>query len=302
MDRITSMAIFDKVVETGSFSAAARQLRLSQAAVSKHIQGLEEWLGARLLNRTTRRLSLTDFGIAFHERSARILEDVEDARQAAGEWRTVPSGTLRVTAPIPFSRHLERVLADFSRRYRDVKVEIMLTDRRIDLVKEGCDLAVRVGYLPESILVARLLAVSPYFVCAAPAYIRQYGEPHYPMELLQHNCLQFAHHTRGQWMFAGPEGEIAVPIRGRLMSNNADLLLAATLDGEGIMLAPGFHVGEDLRAGRLMPLLGDYMKAESAIYAVYPHTRHVAAKVRCFIDCLVPAFKHGAVGDGKQGT
>jgi len=291
MDRITSMEVFAKIVETGSFSAAARQLRLSQAAASKHVQVLEEWLGARLLNRTTRRLSLTDFGVGFHQRCTRILEDVDEARQAAGEWRTVPKGVLRVTAPAAFSRHLEPMLSDFSRRYPEVGLEIDLTDRRVDLVEEGYDVAIRVGYLPDSTLISRLLAASPYFVCAAPAYLSQHGVPRHPMDLLHHNCLQFAHHTHGQWKFADPEGEIIVPVKGRLVSNNADLLLDAVLDGQGIMLAPGFHVGRDLSLGRLVPLLQTYMQAESAIHAVYPRTRHLSAKVRCFIDCLVPWFR-----------
>jgi len=291
MDRITSMEIFAKVVETGSFSAAARHLRLSQAAASKHVQLLEEWLGARLLNRTTRRISLTDFGVGFHQRCTRILEDVDEARQAAGEWRTVPRGVLRVTAPAAFCQHLEPIIADFSRRYPETGLELDLADRRVDLVEEGYDVAIRVGYLPDSTLMARHLATSPYFVCAAPAYVERHGAPRHPTDLLQHNCLQFAHHTHGQWKFKGPEGEIAVPVKGRLVANNADLLLNATLDGQGIMLAPGFHVGRELRAGRLVPLLGDFMQAESVIHAVYPTTRHLSAKVRCFIDCLVPWFR-----------
>jgi DNA-binding transcriptional LysR family regulator len=291
MDRITSMAVFDKVVEAGSFTGAARQLRLSQAAVSKHVAGLEAWLGARLFNRTTRRISLTDFGRAFHQRCVRVLEDLEEARQAAGAWRTVPRGALRVTAPIPFSRQLEPVLADFGRRYPEVELEMVLTDRRIDLIEEGCDVAIRVGHLPDSSLTARLLAVSPYFVCAAPSYLARHGTPGHPDELLQHDCLLFAHHTHGHWRFSSDAGEIAVPVKGRLVSNNADLLLAAVLDGQGIMLAPAFHVGDGLRTGRLVPLLEPYMRDTSVIHAVYPQTRHLSAKVRCFIDCLVPWFK-----------
>ena len=285
------MEVFVKVVETGSFSAAARQLRLSQAAASKHVQELEQWLGARLLNRTTRRLSLTDFGLAFHQRCARILDDVDEARQAAGEWRTVPKGLLRVTAPAAFGRHLEPVLAEFARHYSEVALELDLTDRRVDLVEEGCDVAIRVGYLPDSTLIARFLASSPYYVCASPAYLERHGVPHHPMDLLHHNCLQFAHHTHGQWKFAGPKGEIVVPVKGKLVANDADLLLAAMLDAQGIMLAPGFHVGRDLGAGRLVPLLQDYIKEQSVIHAVYPRTRHLSAKVRCFIDTLVPWFQ-----------
>jgi DNA-binding transcriptional LysR family regulator len=291
MDRITSMAVFGKVVEAGSFSAAARQLRLSQAAVSKHVQALESWLGAPLLNRTTRRLSLTDFGAAFHERSMRLLEDVEEARQVAGEWRTVPKGRLRVTAPVSFARHLEPMVADFVAHYPEVALHIDLVDRRIDLIEEGCDVALRVGHLPDSSLVARQLAVSPYFVCATPNYLSEQGEPHHPPELADRACLQFAHHTHGQWRFACEGTELAVPVRGPLVSNNADLLLEAALAGRGLILAPSFHVGREIAAGLLVPVLSPFMTATSVMHAVYPQTRHLSAKVRCFIDCLVPWFR-----------
>lgn len=291
MDRITAMAVFGKVVEAGSFSAAARQLRLSQAAVSKNIQALETWLGAPLFNRTTRRLSLTDFGVAFHQRSTRLLEDVEEARQVAGQWRTVPRGRLRVTAPVSFARHLEPMTADFVGRYPEVSLDIDLVDRRVDLIDEGFDVALRVGHLPDSTLVARQLAASPYFICAAPAYLRTRGEPCHPSDLRDHACLLFAHHTHGQWRFVWPEGELAVPVAGPLLSNNADLLLEAALAGRGLILAPSFHVGREMAEGRLVPVLQQFMRATSMIHAVYPHTRHLSAKVRCFIDCLVPWFR-----------
>jgi DNA-binding transcriptional LysR family regulator len=291
MDRITSMTVFDKVVETQSFSAAARQMRLSQAAVSKHVQALEDWLGARLINRTTRRISLTDFGAAFHRRCARVLEDLEEAKQAAGELQTVPKGTLRMTAPISFGKHIEPIIADFMARYPDVAFEVALTDRRIDLVQEGFDLAIRVGRLPDSSLIMRSLATSRYVLCAAPAYIERYGKPLHPSELVGHRCLQFSHHTQNEWKFTAPEGEISIPIHSRFKSNNADLLLAAARDGQGIMLAPSFHVGRDLRLGRLMPLLEQYVKADATIHAAYPHSRHLSAKVRCFVDFMAPCFK-----------
>jgi DNA-binding transcriptional LysR family regulator len=291
MDRITSMTVFDKVVETHSFSAAARQMRLSQAAVSKHVQALEDWLGARLVNRTTRRISLTDFGAAFHRRCARVLEDLEEAKRAASELQAIPTGTLRITAPIPFGKHIEPIVSDFMARYPDVAFEIALTDRRVDLVQERFDLAIRVGHLPDSSLVTRSLATSRYVLCAAPAYIERYGVPHHPSDLTRHRCLQFSHHTQNEWKFATPDGEISIPIESRLKSNNADLLLTATLDGQGIMLAPSFHVSRDLRIGRLVPLLEDYVNAQAAVHVVYPHSRHLSAKVRCFVDFMALYFK-----------
>jgi DNA-binding transcriptional LysR family regulator len=291
MDRITSMVVFGEVAKAGSFSAAARQLRLSQAAVSKHVQALEDWLGAPLFNRTTRRLSLTDFGTVFHQRSLRLLEDVDEARQVAGEWRTVPKGRLRVTAPVSFARHLEPMLTDFLARYPEVDLDVDLVDRRIDLIEEGCDVAIRVGHLPDSSLVARQLAISPYFICATPAYLREHGEPSHPRDLASYSCLQFAHHTHGQWRFASEEGEVVVPVSGPLISNNADLLLEATLAGRGFILAPSFHVGREIAAGQLVPVLRRFMTATSTTHAVYPQTRHLSAKVRCFIDCLVPWFR-----------
>jgi DNA-binding transcriptional LysR family regulator len=294
VDRLASMEIFDKVVACRNFSAAARQLRLSQAAVSKHVQALEDWVGARLLNRTTRRLSLTEAGAAFHKYCARILEEVAEGKEAAAATHVLPRGTLRFTAPIPFgTAHLPSVLQEYAARYPDVALEVALTDRRVDIVEEGFDLAIRVGPLPDSTLIARPIARSRFVLCAAPSYLRKRGEPRRPAELCSHDCLVFSHHGQqgpSVWEFAGRHGPESVEVAGRLKSNNADLLLAAAVSGAGIFLAPSFHVAEELRKGRLLSLLPDHVRAESVIQAVYPYSRHLSAKVRAFVDLLAAKF------------
>lgn len=294
MDRFESMAVFGKVVSSGSFSDAARQMHISQAAVSKHVRALEEWLGTPLLNRTTRKVSLTEFGRVFHERFMRILEELDYARNAASEVHKQPKGTLRVTAPIPFGeRYLPSLISNFLRRHPDIFFEVALTDRRIDLVDEGFDLAIRVGSLPDTTMVARRLATSRFVACAAPDYIKRFGEPREPAQLSNHQCLIFTHHQApAEWRLVRGLGEsVSVPVSGRVKSNNADLLLAAAKAGDGILLAPTFHVGRDLASGALVPVLLDWTNWEIAIHAVYPQTRHLSAKVRAFIDFLVDEFK-----------
>jgi DNA-binding transcriptional LysR family regulator len=294
MDRFESMAVFGKVVASGSFSNAARQMHLSQAAVSKHVRALEEWLGTPLLNRTTRKVSLTEFGRVFHERCLKILEELDYARDAASEVHKQPKGTLRITAPIPFGeRYLPALVSEFLRLHPEISFQVALTDRRIDLVEEGFDLAIRVGRLPDTTMVARRLASSRFVACASSDYIRRFGEPREPGELSSHQCLIFTHHyAPTEWRFVRPDGDsISVPVVGRVKSNNADLLLAAAKAGDGILLAPTFHVGADLASGALAPVLIGWTNFETTVQAVYPHTRHLSAKVRTFVDFLVEKFK-----------
>ncbi|WP_437623892.1 LysR family transcriptional regulator [Sorangium sp. So ce1151] len=300
MDRLTSMAVFTKVVATGSFSKAGRELGLSPAGVSNHIRALEDWLGARLIHRTTRRLSLTEAGEALHERCARILEEVEGAQAAAGALQEAPRGRLKISAPITFGmRHLAPVIADYLLAYPGVAVDVALNDRKVDLLEEGFDLAVRIGELPDSSLAARRLATSRSVLCASPAYVERHGAPGEPAELERHQCLEYAYRaTPGQWRFSGPDGEeVSVRIRGRLTSTNGELLRVAALRGLGISVAPTFIVGEDLAAGRLVPLMPRYAPAELGVHAVYPQGRHVPAKVRSFIDFVVSRFGHEPAWD-----
>ena len=293
MDRMASIATFTKVVGTGSFSAAARQMQVSQALVTKQIQELESWLGARLLNRTTRRLSLTEVGTTFYERAGRILEAVEEAKDAAGALQTVPRGRLRINAPLSFGLlHLAPVLTDFLKRYPDVSVELLVNDRLVDLLEGEFDVGVRIGRLRDSSLIARRIGPIQLAVCAAPEYLARHGEPRTPEDLAKHDCLEYTYfESRGEWRLLNPKGdEIVVPVSGRYLANNADVLRTTAIAGGGVILLPTFIVGDDLRAGRLVRLLPDYPPPEQGLHALYPPGRHLSAKVRSFVDFLVARF------------
>jgi DNA-binding transcriptional LysR family regulator len=291
MDRLAAMAAFVRVVERGGFTAAAEELRLSRAMVSKHVQDLEEHLGARLLNRTTRRVSLTEVGRVYYERCTQILADIAETEGAVGALQARPRGRLRVNAPVSFGAlHLASAVADYMAAQPEVTVELTLNDRIVDLVDEGYDLAVRIAQLADSSLIARRLAPSRMVVCASPAYLERRGRPHHPGDLADHDCLDYRYQAREEWQFEGPEGPTAVRVRGRLEANNGDVLRIAACCGAGIVLQPSFIVGADLAAGRLVPVLPGYRVPELAISAVYPHSRHLSAKVRSFVDFLVPRF------------
>jgi DNA-binding transcriptional LysR family regulator len=293
MDRMASMATFTKVVGAGSFSAAAREMQVSQALVTKQIQELESWLGARLLNRTTRRLSLTEVGTAFHERAARIIEAVEEAKCAAGALQTVPRGRLRINAPVSFGLlHLAPAVSDFLSRFPDVSVELLVNDRVVDLLEGEFDVGVRIGRLRDSSLIARKIAPIRLAVCASPDYLARHGVPETPDDLANHNCLEYTYfESRGEWRLLDPDGkEIVVPVSGRYLANNADVLRTTAIAGGGVILCPTFIVGDDLRTGRLVRLLADHPPPEQGLHALYPPGRHLSAKVRSFVDFLVARF------------
>lgn len=292
MDKLTGMVVFARVVEAQSFTAAAAQLGMSRSAVSKTIAALEDRLGARLLNRTTRRLALTEVGQAFYERSARIVAEAEEAERAVTRLQVAPRGTLRVNAPVSFGiLHLGPALALFMKRYPELRVDIRLNDGMVDLIEEGYDVAVRIAALPDSSLVARRLADNHMVVCAAPAYWERRGRPRQPSELARHACITYAHQrSPNEWPFAGPDGRFAVRVEGPLMSDNGDLALAAAVAGLGVVVLPCFLCGAALASGKLEPVLCDWMPPPSGIHAVYPHGRHLSAKVRAFIDFLVERF------------
>ena len=293
MDRFTTLAVFVKVVDSQSFAAAARDFGLSPAMVSKHVRALEERLGARLLNRTTRRLSLTEVGRGYYERARQVLADLEDADRAASDLHAAPRGTLKVNAPFSFGiRHVGPAIADYLAAYPGVAVDIDLSDRYIDLLAEGVDVALRIGRLADSSLIARRLAPIRLVACAAPAYLARRGPPARPRDLADHDCLLYTYAaTADEWRFVGPGGtDEVVRVSGRLRANNGDLLMAAALDGLGIALAPSFMAGEHVQAGNLVTLLPGYAAPEVALYAVYPPGRHLSAKLRSFVDFLVARF------------
>ena len=293
MDRLGAMAVFARVVEAASFSGAAGELGLSKSAVSKQVSGLEDRLGLRLLNRTTRRLSLTEAGLAFYQGCRRVVFEAEAAEQAVTRLASAPRGRLRVNAPMSFgARHLGPALPAFMARYPELAVELVLNDRLVDLVEEGFDAGIRIARLEDTSLIARRLAPSQRLLCAAPAYLSAHGAPRSIEDLRAHECLLYSYQTTGDaWPLRGPGGDARLRVTGRLHSNNGDALLCAALGGLGIAFLPSFICGEDLRAGRLRRVLPAWRDAaEAAIFAVYPASRQLSPKVRVFIDFLVERF------------
>ena len=289
VDQLSGLGVFAQVVEANGFTAAAARLGVSKAAVSKQVARLEDRLGVRLLNRSTRRLGLTEAGRDLYERARRILDEVEEAEQAASSRQINPRGVLRVNAPVTYGiSHLAPILPAFMKLYPEIQVELVMNDRFVDLIDEGFDLAVRVAALPDSSLVARRLWAARHVVCAAPAYLERRGRPETPADLAQHDCLLYAYLASGdEWRFTAPDGKPAnVRVQGSLRSNNGDALQLAAVAGLGAIYSPAFFLGDDLAAGRLVPLLERWQTLEIAVHAVYPPGRPLGAKVRVFIDYL----------------
>jgi DNA-binding transcriptional LysR family regulator len=292
MDRLTAMQVFVRVVEAGSFVKAAGQLEISTTAASRLVADLEAHLGTRLLQRTTRRLSLTAAGSAYFDRCQQIVGAVEEAEALVGLEAQRPFGTLRVSGPVVFGMlHLAPLLAAYGARYPEVRVDISLADRIVDLVDEGFDVAIRIAGRLADALVARRLTTVRIAVCASPEYLRRHGTPRAPPDLAKHNCLLYSINERpGEWTFEGPQGSTTVKVAGSLRSNNGDLLRTAALAGVGIVVQPTFIVGDDLRQGKLVPVLPRYCQPDLAAYAIYPTRRHLPAKVRSFVDFLAEAI------------
>lgn len=292
MDPLDGIAAFVRVVDSGSFSAAAARLGISKSAVSAHVQRLEERLGVRLLHRTTRRLSVTEAGAAYYRHSARIVAEAEAAEQEASALQREPRGTLRMSAPDSFGwMHVAPAVPAFLKRYPELSVDIALSASHVNLVDEGLDLAIRIGVPEDSALVVRKLAPSRLVVCAAPAYLKARGKPREPADLATHNCLCNSVLPWGdEWRLAAKKDEVRVRVGGSVRSNNAEMLRAAALDGVGIAVLPTWAVAESLRAGKLKRVLDGWEPPASAIYAVYPGNRLMSMKVRAFVDHLVRSF------------
>ncbi|HEX9431311.1 MAG TPA: LysR family transcriptional regulator [Burkholderiales bacterium] len=293
MDRLGAIQVFAQVVESGSFARAADRLSLSTSAASRHVAELESHLQTRLLNRTTRRVSLTESGRAFYERSVQLLADLAEAEQEASSAAVVPRGTIRLTTSVNFGvRHVAPAIAEFLARHPEVRFDVSLADRVVDLVEEGFDLAIRIGPPGADNLVARKLGETRLVPCASPQYLAQHGAPKTPEELARHNCFTYEYvSTRHVWRFRDRAGtEHAVRVAGSLHSNNGDLLAEAAAQGAGIVFEPAFIVGPEVRAGRLVPLLQDYVTPPVPIYALYPSRKHLSAKVRRFVDFLAERF------------
>ena len=291
------MKVFASVVEQESFTLAADKLGLSRTMTSKHVMDLENHLDARLLNRTTRRLSLTSTGKVYYERAKQILSEIEEADLEAERQSLTPSGCLRINAPMSFGiSHIAPNLKAYLDRYTKVEIDLTLNDRVVDLVNEGFDLAIRIGQLQDSSLIARRIAGSRMAVCAAPAYLADRGVPKHPSELERHDCLAYAYgESSDQWRFSNQKEEITVRFTPRIISNNGDALMAAAICGLGVIVQPAFIVHGALKDGRLKEILTPFNAGEVGIHAVYPHSRLLSARVRTFIDYLVACYGDDAL-------
>jgi DNA-binding transcriptional LysR family regulator len=296
METFAGMRLFAEVVDSGSFSAAGRRLGLAASSVARAIGTLENQLGVRLLNRTTRKLGLTEAGRLYHERTKRILAEVEEARLSVTQLETAPRGTLRLSVPVSFGRlHIAPALPGFLALHPALRVDLATTDAFVDLVEEGVDLAIRIGELEDSSLIARRLAPNRRVICASPGYLERHGVPAAPEALSGHNCLIYKRReNRSLWRLRDAERIHEIEVRGSLLANNADALHVAALAGLGLTILPVWLVGPDIQRGALSIVLADHQVSAAAldsnIYAVFPHSRHLSAKVRAFVDFLRQRF------------
>ena len=295
MDRLQSMRVFAKVVEQGSFVAAAQVLDMSNAVVTRLVADLENHLGIRLLHRSTRRMALTEPGQAYLERVRQILDEIDEAEAAASVLSSNPAGTLHIYSQIGFGQtQLARLLPLYSKQYPDVQLDVTLSDRTVDLIEEGFDVGIfSVNQKFDANMVARQLGIAEVLLCASPGYIAEHGVPQVPEDLAQHSCLNFSlEHLRHHWTFQSPQGTSVVPITSKVMSNNTDLLRHCLLAGMGIAMRSSYTLGDDMVAGRVVRVLPDHQINKVAVHLVYPSRRLLSAKVRSFVDFMMAQFPH----------
>jgi DNA-binding transcriptional LysR family regulator len=297
MDRVSSMLSFVKVVELGGFAAAARQLNFTNSVVTGHVQSLEARLHARLLNRTTRSVSLTEAGRAYYERCVQILSEIEDAEETVQTLQLQPRGILRVNAAPPVLSVIAPSIAEYSSLYPEVTVHLTATSRMLDLVEQGFDLAIWAIWhaaVPDLNLIRRRLASFRMIVCASPEYLSKHGHPKHPNDLIKYKCIVYYDSAFGkggrEWTFTGPEGEITVHVSASLETNSVDTIRAAASNGQGFILVPTHVVLQELRSGALMSVLRDFLGREVSVDALYPNRQHLPAKVRTFIDLVARNF------------
>lgn len=293
MDRFVGLSVFVAAVDHGSLAAAARAHGITPAMAGKHVAAIEAELGVRLLQRTTRKLHLTDIGLDYYQRSSLILDALDEANRSASQQQDQPHGTLRVSAPTTFGAlHLGRPVAEYTRRYPNVSVEMSLGDRYVDLIEGGFDMAIRIGTLPDSSLISRRLGESGMAACAAPSYLDKHGRPSDPADLRRYDRLAFSRPTSGgDWSFTDRKGKrVTVSGPTRLKADNMQMLLAAALDGGGIVYGPTFVLREHIASGALEQVLPDYTTESLGIHALYPSSRMLGTKVRCFVDILEEKF------------
>jgi DNA-binding transcriptional LysR family regulator len=305
MDRLRAFEVFVTVVSKQGFAKAADVLDTSPANVTRYVADLEAHLGTRLLNRHSRKLSLTESGEALYARARSILDDVAEAEAVTASGALQPRGRLRINAPLSFGiLHLAPLWPRFMQRHPEVELEVALIDRVVDIVDEGFDLAIRISRTGSTAHAARKLATSRNIICASPAYVRQHGHPKAPSDLAEHACIGYTHSSTGDdWHVVDPQGLAhAVRVNCVMHTNNGDTARAAAIAGVGVIWQPTFLIGDDLRSGRLVPLLPGYQMPDIDVLAVYPSRRHLSAKVRVMIDFLAEAFKGVPPWDREAGA
>ncbi|MCU7799302.1 MAG: LysR family transcriptional regulator [gamma proteobacterium symbiont of Lucinoma myriamae] len=293
MDRFEEMKTFVTVVSKGSLSGAADKLDIAKSAISRRLAELEQRLDVQLINRTTRRLNLTESGVKFYQYCQHILADVAEAEQVISSEDAQLKGSIRIVAPLSFGiKHLSPVMNDFLKEHPALQLDMNLNDRMVNLIEEGVDLAIRIGNLEDSSYKARKLAPVKALVCASPDYLQEYGTPKIPGDLKYHNGLTYSNVSEGKlWQFVEPNGKlVSVAVPHRMRANNGDMLLQAAIDGLGIIFSPDFICYEAIKQGKLIPVLSEYVLSEVSLYAVYPDQRHLPQRVRLFIDYLVRRF------------
>jgi DNA-binding transcriptional LysR family regulator len=291
-DRLTSMSVFVRAVELGGFAAAAKEANISATMVAKHVRALEARLGSRLLNRTTRRQSLTETGRLYYERCKAVLAEVDALESSVDSLRNAPRGTLRIASPVSFgARRLAPALAEFTRRYPEVNVDLALNDSVVDLVEGRFEAAIRIGSLKDSQLIARSLRPYASMLCAAPDYLRRRGRPKSPQDLAGHDCLVFTHAgPKGRWRFLRDGQEQTIAFAPHIRIDNGEALRQAALAGAGVIVQPQVLLDEDVREGRLVHLLPQWSLPERPMQVVYLRDRQTTPKLKCFIDFVLEKF------------
>jgi len=295
MNILLYLETFTAVVENGSFTAAAEALGISKPVVSKQVSLLERHLGVQLLHRTTRRLHLTHAGEIFASYSHRIMSDVREAEQSVQSLQNEPQGRLRISAPESLAMSLlPEILLRFQQKYPKIELDIHVSGRLVDLVEEGFDVALRVGMLEDSSLIARRLMSCGFHACASPEYLKKHGKPTHPRELETHNCLIYSHASHlDSWSFKDELGKnINIKVNGNLRTDNGNILMNAALNGNGIFIGPTFMIASTLEEGRLETILDDYTPMTTGLYAVYPYSKLVSTKVRAFVDFITESWSN----------
>lgn len=295
MDKISRIGVFLEVAKQQSFAAASRELGITGSAVSKHVQNLEDHLNVLLLHRTTRKVTLTEEGAIFYERARRALEDLQEAENFIQETKATPTGVLKVNIPVSFGRqYLTEPIAKFAKAYPEVKLEIDLDDRRVNVIEENYDVVVRIGQLEDSSLIARKLATCPLLLCGSPDYLKNHITPKIPADLKEHKALKYTQQVQfSHWKYIDPKGcEGSIELNPTLKANSGEMLLAACVHGVGICLLPIFLVASYLKSGQLVRILPKYTSLpESNIYALLPENRHQSVRAKLFVEMLADVGK-----------